>query len=151
MRHLLLLALLLGLGGPIATAQTRPPARLASAADTLALSPPVPTDTATAIRRLYATRRQARTKILLLTGGGFLAAAGLGSIFGPEKYGSYGGNEVRIFNLALLAIPVLGVELIICGRYSHRNERFALQDLQAHKLSRSVKQDLDPKYFLPAK
>lgn len=129
-----------------AAAQTTP---LARPADSLVAS----TDTAAAIHRLFVARRHVRTAVVLGTGGGFLLAAALGNIFGKENYGSYGGDEVRIFNLTLLAIPVMGAELLVFGEYSRRHERLATEYWRAHRLSPTIKRNLKPQYFqpLPAK
>ncbi|MGI4735841.1 MAG: hypothetical protein ACRYG7_11760 [Janthinobacterium lividum] len=147
MRLLLLLTLLLGLSSPAITAQSLPPARPPLAADTLA-SLPLAADTAAAIHRLFMARRKARTRILLLTGGSLLLV-GLVSTYTTAGQ----GTDVTTLDAYLVALGVtaLGIELIACSGYSHRNERFVLHDLQVHKLSRSIKRDLAPKYFLPAK
>jgi len=141
--------LVLGLGGASALAAAAQTSPLASPPDSLAAR----SDTAAALHRLFVAKRHIRTAVVLGTGGGFLLAGAVGNIFGQENYGSYGGDEVRIFNLAVLAVPVLGAELLVFGEYSRRHERLATEDLRAHRLSPHLKRILAPKYFqpLPAK
>jgi len=147
MRGLLVLLLCLGWSSLAALAQAM---RRPVAGDTLAL-PPVSTDTAAVIHDFYKAKRQARTRVVLGTGGGILLIGLLGNVFGQERYGSYDGNSIRVFNLSLVALPVLLGELLYYGRYSRRHERLASRDFQAHKLSASIRAELKPKYFQVAK
>lgn len=137
--------MLLLMGSVAARAQALPPVQ---PQDSLALAPVQP-DTVAAIHRFYVAKRHARTRVLLVTGGFFLAYAALGNIFGSENYGSYGGDEVRIFNATLLLIPVLSGELLFYGLYSRRHERVSIEDFKAHELRRSLREQLKPKYFQP--
>jgi hypothetical protein len=110
----------------------------------------VQTDTIAAIHRFYTAKRHARTRVLLVTGGFFLAYVAIGNIFGAERYGSYGGDEIRIFNATVLLVPVLSGELLFYGLYSRRHERASIEDFQAHELRRNLRNQLKPKYFQPA-
>jgi hypothetical protein len=142
MRLLLLIVLLMNAVSG-ASAQS---ATLARPADSLALGS-VSTDTVAALHKLFVAKRHVRTPVTLGTVGAFALAAELGDIFGQENYGGYGGNEVRIFQLTLLAIPVLSFELLYFGHYSRRNERRAIRQFEAHKLSPSIRRHLTPAYF----
>lgn len=147
MRGLLVFLLCVGWSSPAVLAQSlgRP-----GPGDTLAL-PPVSTDTAAVIHAFYEAKRQARTRVVLGTGAGILLVGAVGNVFGQERYGSYDGNSIRVFNLSLVALPVLLGELFYYGRYSRRHERRASRDFQAHKLAASLRAELKPKYFQGAK
>jgi hypothetical protein len=146
MRILYLLLLLLLIGHTAARAQLLPPVQRQ---DSL-VQTPINTDTAAAIHRFYVAKRHARTRVMLVTGGLFVAYVALGNIFGRENYGSYGGDEIRIFNATALAIPVFSGELLFYGMYSRRHERISTEDFKAHQLRSRLREQLKPKYFQPA-
>jgi len=143
MRIFFLLLLLLLIGNTAAHAQVVPPVQRQ---DSLAQAP-VNTDTVAAIHRFYVAKRHARTRVLLVTGGLFLTYVALGNLFGRERYGSYGGDEIRVFNATALAIPVFSGELLFYGMYSRRHERISTEDFKAHQLRPKLLEQLKPKYF----
>lgn len=143
MRILLLLLLCLGLGRGAAGAQGLP-----TAPPMEAVAPPVfHTDTATAIHNYYRDKRRLRSHVFLATVGGGVLITLLGNAIGPDKYGGYDGASIRFVNLVLVGIPVIGGELLYFGQYSRRNERLDSKDFLVHKLPKSTRERLKPKYF----
>jgi len=109
------------------------------------LQAPLATDTVAALHNLFKDKRRLRSRVVL----GTLAVAVAG--FGLVSATAGGRNGFVVLGdlaaLTLLGVPGVGIELLYYGQYSRRNERFAIEDFQAHKLPRRVRQRLEPEYF----
>lgn len=141
LHYLLPLCLLLA-SGPALAQQLPAPAEAAGPA--LAPAPAAPPDTLAALHRLFAHKRQARTRTLLLTalGGGISTAAGLNSgPLPPETNAALGASETL---LALL------IEVLCYQRYNQRHEQRAAQEFSTrHRLPPTIQKKLHPRYFAP--
>jgi hypothetical protein len=125
--------------------QPQPVATLASPTAAPLAALPAATDTAAAIHRLFAAKRRLRTAVVAGTGLLYVIAV----VSGPDKYGSYDGQFVRIFNYSPFLLGAVIGEFAYYGRYSHLRERRALDDWQAHRLSPEVRRRLAPRHFMP--
>ena len=132
MKALLLFAGLLLAAGPAA--------RMATPTLTLAASAP---DTVAAIHRLFAARRQRRNFIAVGAVGGALVGTAAASnhydrFFTTADYG-------KLYGLG--ALLIVAVDFVATMDYSRREERLAISDFEAQRLSPRLKRRLKARYF----
>jgi hypothetical protein len=149
MRYLLLV-LMLCLLGHQAFAQATPPAArvdsLIAAAQAKARAAAA-VDTAAALHRLYAAKRQRG----LLIAGGFVAVTALGIAIDQNRDnpGQYQGL-VNVAFVVFVGVPVLAANFFYHTQYNHKKERRAIAAFEAHQLPAATKSRLQEKYFRPA-
>jgi hypothetical protein len=170
MRYFFLFLALLAAPGA-AVAQKLP----AAARPDLEVAAPADPDTAVAIHRLFAGRRQ-RRNIIAASLGVSLIAGTVGSLATAENPGATGGRS--IFDLdsapgsssgnagsqssassgatgwllcAALSWPLIAIDYAAYAGYSRKREKKAVADYEAGHLSGRLRKRLQAKYFRPAK
>jgi hypothetical protein len=170
---LLLLPLLLAAGPAVAQ-------NLVAARPDSAIAAPAAPDTAAAIHRLFACRRQ-RRNIIAASLGVSLVAGTVGSLATAENSGTTGGRS--IFDLdaapgsssgngssgnassqssassgatgwllcAALSWPLIAIDYAVYAGYSRKREKKAVAGYEAGHLSSRLRKRLQAKYFRPAK
>jgi hypothetical protein len=165
---LLLLPLLLAAGPAVAQ-------NLVAARPDSAIAAPAAPDTAAAIHRLFACRRQ-RRNIIAASLGVSLVAGTVGSLTTAENSGTTGGRS--IFDLdaapssssgnassqssassgatgwllcAALSWPLIAIDYAVYAGYSRKREKKAVAGYEAGHLSNRLRKRLQAKYFRPAK
>ena len=165
---LLLLPLLLAAGPAVAQ-------NLVAARPDSAIVAPAAPDTAAAIHRLFACRRQ-RRNIIAASLGVSLVAGTVGSLATAENSGTTGGRS--IFDLdaapgsssgnvssqssassgatgwllcAALSWPLIAIDYAVYAGYSRKREKKAVAGYEAGHLSNRLHKRLQAKYFRPAK
>jgi len=169
MRYFFLCLALLAATGA-AVAQKLP----AAARPDLEVAAPADPDTAAAIHRLFAGRRQ-RRNIIAASLGVSLVAGTVGSLATAENPGTTGRS---IFDLdaapgsssgnagsqssassgatgwllcAALSWPLIAIDYAVYAGYSRKREKKAVADYEAGHLSGRLRKRLQAKYFRPAK
>ena len=137
LRYCFLLAALLLLGRPAAAqTPTRP--------DSLAVSAPAP-DTAAALHRLFAAKRQVN-KSFLVGALGITVAGGAVIRTARSDFSGISQSATGIL-IELTGLVAVTMELFRPLDYREKKEQRAMADFRAHKLPRYLKRKLKPKYF----
>jgi len=104
---------------------------------------PAAPDTAAALHRLFAARRQRRNLIAI----GSVGAAMVGTATMPTKPSDIltTGDYAKLYGLGAAAIIL--VDFVFGDEYSRKNEQRAVASFEAHRLSRHLKRRLRARYF----
>ena len=149
--YALLVAVLLAFTpGWLYAQQTQPAAMAASPTAVPLTDRPVAPDTAAALHRLFALRRERGYTAFKV--GGAMLAVGAGSIAITAKPSSYQSLIIYVGGVLLVgsSVPVLASGVIRTVIYSEKRQKRAIQAWQQHRMSRHLKRALEDDSLLTA-